>query len=551
MKKRLILLLVALVAVMLVVVACAADDPAPPAADPAPPAQEAAAGGEVTEDPVAPEATVQTHLEVLVPSIAVSMDPVGSNDSASAEFSRLVYQTLFRLDYNTFEPLFELATSYEFEGPQTLHLSIREGVTFHNGDPLTAHDVAFSLTRAGASVEMEIIFGIIDYAEAHNDTDLTLHLNIPFAPILRHLAHPGGGVVPMNHFNDVGEEAFRASPVGSGQFMFVDFVVGSHYDLARFDDYSGVMPVLETIRFRVVPEPSVRLIEVSDGTADVALGIAPADIVVAEADPNVNFMRRLSMGIDLIWFNTLEEHPMRRNDDGTYEVNPLANPLVRQAINYAFDTEAVVANVFLGAGAINHTALPPGAFGFVEQPPFDTNLDRARELLEEAGFADGFETNIWWNAGNPQRETIAQMMQFALAPLGIDVTIETLEWGDYLQRSGEGREHDMLILGWITVTGDGDYGLFPLFHSDNFGMPGNRGFLYSPELDALLLAGREELSEAGRLAIYAEALAYLRQNAPIVMLRSGEALVAVNPNLRNVVLNPTLSHNWGTAYFVD
>ena len=488
----------------------------------------------------------QTHLDVLVPSLAVSMDPIGSNDTASAEFSKLVFQTLFRLDYDTSSPIPELVTRYRFDGPQTIHFTIRQGVTFHNGDPLTAHDVAFSLNTAGASIEMAIVFNMIDVAVAHSNTELTLHLNIPFAPIRHHLAHPGASIVPMNHIQRVGREAFATNPVGSGAFEFVGFVFGIHYDLRRFNNYSGNQPAIETIRFTLVPDANVRLMEVIAGNADVAVGLAPADLAGAEADPNVTLMRRYSMGVDLIWMNAKSHADQPRRDH-----NPLYHPLVRLALNYAFDTEAVVNFVFFGAGAVTHTALPTGAWGFVEQPRFTTNISRARELLIEAGYyPDGFDIEIWLNLPNVQRQQIAEMLQFALTPLNIRSEVVAMEWGEFLERGNAG-EHDLMILGWTTVTGDADYGLFPLFHSSNFGMRGNRSFWYMPELDALLEAGRAEINPVVRAAIYADALRIIRENPPVIMLRTGEALVGVNPRMRNVVLSPTLHHNWGAVYFVN
>ena len=550
MKKRLILLLAALVAVVLVIAACAqpADDPPAPPVEAQPaetPAPEATPEPEPVGTPPPAVATTRTHLDVLTASIAVSMDPIGSNDQPSAEFSRLKYQTLFRLDYATFEPNpTVLVESFEFDGPQILHLTIAQGITFQNGDPLTAHDVAFSLTEAGESVEMAILFDVIDHAVAHNDTDVTLYLNIPFAPILAHLAHPGGSITPMNYIQTYGREHFRENPVGSGSFQLVEFVVGSHWTMERFDGYSGHMPVIETITFTIVPDASVRLMEVSAGNADAALGLAPADLAGAEADPNVQLIRLATMGVDLLWINCMPhaDHPRRDH-------NPFYNPLVRQAINYAIDTEAIWNLVWFGLGNVSHTALPPGAWGYVTQEPFTTDINRARELLTEAGYYPaGFDIEIWWNTPNAQRQQMAEMIGFALAPLNINAEIITLEWGEYLERGGAG-EHDLMILGWTTVTGDADYGLYPLFHSSNFGMPGNRSFWYSPELDDLLEAGRAETDPVVRAQIYADALRLIRENPPIVMLRSGGQGIALAADMRNMILNPTLSHNWATVYF--
>ena len=546
MNKRIILLLVGLLALMTVFAACSnvEDDTG---TDVVPQDVTATLTPEPIVTPRVPTETAQTHIEILTGNNVFSMDPIGSNDQFTAEFSRLVYQTLFRLDYGTFAPYpTVLVEHYEFDGPQILHLTIAEGITFHNGDPLTAHDVSFSLTAAGASLEMAPIFDVIDHAVAHNDTEVTLYLEIPFAPILAHLAHPGGSIRPMNYIQTHGLEHFRANPVGSGAFQFVEFVAGNHWTMERFPYYSGIMPVIETITFRVVSEPPVRLMEVSAGNADVALFVAPELIARADADPNVNLMRRPSMGVDFVWINCMpgDVHPRRDH-------NPLANPLVRQALNYAVDTEAIVNLVFQGTGFVTQSALPPGAWGFAEQPPFTTDINRARELLTEAGYyPGGFHIEIWWNSPNTQLRRIAEMIGFSLAPLNIRSDIIALDWTSYLERSGAG-EHDLMIIGWTTVTGDADYGLYPLFHSSNFGMPGNRSFWYSPELDALLEAGRAETNPVVREQIYADALRIIRENSPVIMLRGTETLVAVNSRMRNVVLNPTLSHNWATAYFVD
>ncbi|MCL1996477.1 MAG: ABC transporter substrate-binding protein [Defluviitaleaceae bacterium] len=518
MKRKLLGIVPLVTAFMFMLTACGA-----PAAPDTPPGVTPPAGG-----------TTQTELMVLTPSLAVSFDPIQSNDSASAEFARLIYSTLVLMDYDTFEVLPGLATSWDLPDPQTVNMQIRSGVTFHNGDPLTAHDVAFSLERAGASVQMAPILGMIDTVVAHDNYNVTIHLDIPFVPILRHLSHPAAAILPMNYLLEVGEDEFANAPIGSGAFMFDHLVIGDQQVKVRFDNYWGNVSQLERITFRVVPDPSTRLIEVSTGTADIAMGLAPGDLAGAEADPNVTVMRRPNLGTDFIWMNTQRPY--------------LNNPLVRQAINYAFDTQAAIDVVWMGAGAIAHSPVMPIVWGFVEQPPFETNLDRARELLAEAGYPDGFSTSIWWNAPNVQRQQVSEMMQFTLAQIGIDLSIETMEWATYLERSDVG-EHDMMIIGWTTVTADIDYALFPLLHSSNYGPPGNRGFWSTPELDALLEAGRAETDDAARMEIYAEAQAIIRAEAPMLVLRQGEILMAVNPNLRGLELNPNLSHNHATIWF--
>ena len=543
MKKKYLKILSIIIVIAMIAAfaaACAAEDPAPAAPDEPAPAPEPAPEPDEEEElepqglPEAPEETAQTYLRVLAPSLAVSMDPTVSNDSASADFARLVYSTLVLQDYNTFEPLPSLATSWEFVDAQTLVMQIREGVYFHNGDPMTTEDVAFSLTRAGQAEQVAPILGMIGEVTADSDTQITINLDIPFAPILRHLAHPAAGIVPMNYINEIGDEAFAEAPVGTGPFAFSNLVIGDQYELVRFDDYWGDLPVIETIIWRLVPDPSIRLIEVSTGTADIAMAVAPADIAVAEADENVNLMRRLSLGTDYVWMNAQRPY--------------LEDARVRQAINYAIDTQAIIDIVFMGAGSVVHGPVAPIVWGYQSQEPFNVDLDRARELLAEAGLEDGFELEIWWNTPNVQRQQAAEMIQHSLGQIGIDVTIDTMEWADYLARADNG-EHDMMIIGWTTVTGDIDYALFPILHSSNYGAPGNRGFWSTPDLDRLLEEGRQELDEAARMEIYREAQLIIREEAPMIVLRQGELLWAVNPNLRGLVLAPNMAQNYAPVWF--
>ncbi|MCL2617645.1 MAG: ABC transporter substrate-binding protein [Defluviitaleaceae bacterium] len=532
-KKHLTLLMSSMLALIIALAACTPTQTAPPE-QPAPQEQtqaEPAPPGDTTPDP---SAAGGGGLTVLVPSLAISMDPPQSNDSASAEFARLAYSTLFRQDYDTFEVTPELAVNWEMSDAQTLNIEIRRDVYFHNGTQLTAHDVAFSLTRAGDIPNAAPILGMIDFAEATDDFNLTVHLEMPFSPIIAHLAHPAASIVPMDLVLSMGDDAFAQDPVGSGAFVFVEHVIGDRIEFVRNENYFGAVPMLETLTFRNVPDPSTRLIEVTSGTADIALNITPADVPVAEADPNSNVVSRLTMGTDFIWMNTRQPY--------------LNNPLVRQAISLALDTSAIRDLVWMGLGGPQYGhPVPPGAFGYWPAPPTRPDLDAARALLAEAGYADGFSTSIWWNSPNTLRQQVAEMVQFSLAQIGIDVSIQTLEWGAYLEGADRG-DHEMMIIGWTTVTGDADYALFPLLHSSSYGAPGNRAFWSTPELDALLERGRAETDPAVRMEIYAEAQQIIAEAAPLIILRQGEIANAVSPRVQGFVPSPTLSHNYAPVW---
>jgi peptide/nickel transport system substrate-binding protein len=543
MKKRVLGLLSVLTATVVVMAACTGGGAdAPPAADPtpAPPAAEATPGPGAVLD--APEETAQDVLTILSMSLPVNFVPWGANDSASSEMNKQIYSHLFVLDYNTFEVVPERSLAVEWDQPDasTTNIRIRDNVLFHDGTLLTAHDVAFSLMEGAASPHTEAFLGMISEVVAHDDFNLTVYTEMPFAPIIRHLAHTGSGIVPAALFQELGQDAFADSPVGSGPFRFVNFTLGDHLELAANQDYWGNVPVINTLFYRSIPEGSVRLMEVIAGNADVALAITPVDVSVAEAAAEVTLHRRMNLSANYIGFNVTSPH--------------ISNPLVRQAINYAIDTQEIVDVVFMGVGQPLHGPLADIAWGFVPLEPFTTNIDRARELLIEAGYnpnpgePGGFSTTIWWNIGNTQREQQAEIVQFELARLNIDVEIISMEWAAYLEGTENG-EHDMFILGWVAVTGDADYGLFPTFHSSNFGAGGNRTFWSDPELDVLLERGRSETDPTTRMQIYAEAQQIVRDNAPWIFVNQGETLIATSANLQGFVINPAGHHAYAPVWF--
>jgi len=544
-KAKTLALILALAMMFSIVAACAGNDqPAttPPPADTSTPPPDTGTGDSPVID--APVATVQDTLTVVTAQLPVDLLPWGQNDNPSAQVRKQIYDTLFVCDYNTFEvvPELSLAVSWDQPDAKTTNIEIRQGVTFHDGSPLTAHDVKFSLELTGESPSVAAILGMLDRVEVHDDHNLTVYTEIDFAPIIRHLAHTASGIGSKAHFEAVGEEGYRDHPIGSGPFKFDLWALGDRIELTKNENWWGNVPVIERIIIREVSAPDVRLLEVETGAADLAIEVAPADVPRAESSDSVTLLRRPTLSIGYIGFNVTKDH--------------ISNPLVRQAINYALDSHAIVEHVFMGLGQAMDGPMAPIVWGFAQQEPFTPSLDKARELLEEAGYnttpgeAGGFSTSIWFNDNNPQRGQISEMLQFTLAQLNIDVDVQGVEWGQYLQDTQDGL-HDMFILGWVGVTGDADYSLFPLFHTSLFGPGGNRTFWGTPELDDLLERGRSEVDPAARLQIYAEAQKIIRDEAPWVFLNQTEMTIAVNPNLRGFVINPALHHSYAPVYFVE
>jgi peptide/nickel transport system substrate-binding protein len=458
------------------------------------------------------------------------MNPSGQNDNPSAQVNNQMYNRLITLDYDTFEPLPSLAHSWDIVDARTVTFFLRDDVTFHNGQPLTAADVKWSLDATVASPPFEPIFGMIDNVEIVDDHTVTVTTEMDFAPIMRHIAHSGGMIVPYG----MSDEELREHPIGTGPFMFDSIIPGERLELVRNPNYWGEEPLLETITIIQITDPSARVLALQAGDVDLILDVQPPDMSVIEGTAGLVLNRRVSLSTDYIGFN---------NDKA-----PFDDVRVRQAINYAFNLEAAVDAIWMGQGAVQHGPVPAQAFGATDVDPFDFNLDRARELMAEAGWEDGFEASFWFNTGNAAREAAGTALAHDLAAIGITLTIEGVEWADYLDRTAAG-EHDMFILGWVTVTGDADYGLFPLFHTDNLGAGGNRTFFSDPRLDALLEEGRSETDPNRRMEIYAEAQNLIRDEAAWVFLRSGENVIGHVDNLRGFRNHPAAHHSFFNIWF--
>lgn len=476
------------------------------------------------------EVTENNTLIVAQGADAVTLDPHGQNDQPSARVRRQIYETLVYQDENMeLQP--GLAEDWEVIDEKTFEFKIRQGVKFHNGNELTAHDVAFTFKRLldpETASPGAFILAMVDpdQIEVLDDYTIKIATKQPFVPLLAHLAHPVTGILNQAAVEEYGEDYGR-NPVGTGPFEFVEWRSGESITLKRYEDYWRGPAALEEIVFRNVSEGSTRTIELETGGADVIYDVAPADLSRIENDPNLTLIRRDNFSTTYIGFNMAKE--------------PFDDIRVRQAINYALDMGPIVENVYMGLGQPAKGALGPVVWGANQDVrSYEQDLDKAKQLLTEAGYPDGFSTTLWTN-DNQQRMDIAEIVKNQLGQIGIEVSIEILEWGAYLERTGAG-EHDMFILGWVTVTGDPDYGLYALFHSSQVGAAGNRTFYVNEEVDELLDLGRSESDEQVRFDAYQRVQEIIAEDAPWVFTWVGEEAVGVRNYVKGFTIHPAGHH---------
>ncbi|WP_026476351.1 glutathione ABC transporter substrate-binding protein [Alkaliphilus transvaalensis] len=487
--------------------------------------------GSTTDAPVTGDdkpSVAKDELIIASPSDAVSLDPHGTNDASSALVMKQIYETLVVQDENMdLKP--GLATSWEKIDDLTFEFKLREGVKFHNGEDFTAKDVEFTLLRALKSDHIGHIVGPINSEAIEIIDDYTIRIGTsePFAPLLAHLAHGASGMLNEKAVTEKGDD-YGQHPVGTGPFMLANWSNGEFIELTRFDDHHSVKPEFKTMTFKAISEATNRTIELEIGSIDIANNVTPNEIKRIEDNSDLILLRDPSLGNNYIGFNLTKA--------------PFDDVRVRQAINYALDVDTIVEAVYQGVGSPAAGALGPSVFAAhtgLEQ--YGYNVEKAKELMKEAGLENGFSTTIWVNDGNRQRMDIAEILQNQLQQINITTDVQVLEWGAYLENTSKG-EHDMFILGWTTVTGDPDYGLYALFHSTQHGPAGNRTFYSNPKVDELLDSARRTADPAERERLYKEAQEIIRDEAPWIFVQDNENLVGIRNNISGLSLHPAGHH---------
>lgn len=503
--KRSWQILALLLVLMLVVSSCS---PAP-----------AEEGGEEATEPADEDAVVF----VAQGSDAVTLDPHGQNDQPSSRVRVQMFDTLL-MQTKDLEYVPLLATEWTQVDDLTIEFKLREGVKWHNGEDFTADDVVYSLRRAIESPSVGQIVDMINPDKVEKVDDLTVRVGTdePFGPLLAHLSHPAISMVNEKAVTDAGDNV-DITPVGTGPYKLKNWARGDYVELERNDDYWGEPAKTKYITFRNVSENANRTIELETGGVHIAYDIAPNDVSKIEDNADLTLVRDANFSTTYIGFNASKE--------------PFDKPEVRQAINHAVNMDEIVEAVYFGVG--NKAAGPLGsnvAFANQDLEPYEYNPELAKEMLAEAGYPDGFDLVIWTN-DNQVRQDIAEIVQNQLQQIGINASMEVLEWGSYLANTAAG-EHDMFILGWTTVTGDADYGLYALFHSSQFGDAGNRTFYKNDRVDELLDIGRTSVVEADRAAAYQEVQEIIREDAPWIFTWNGEDLVGTSNKISGFELHP-------------
>jgi peptide/nickel transport system substrate-binding protein len=468
---------------------------------------------------VASSATAQT-LTTAIGSNPPTLDPQLTFNGFSFHVTNQVYETLVRVTPEG-DIVAGLATDWSYPDPTTLRLTLRDGVTFHDGSPFDADAVVASFSRIldpATAAPGRFVLSAISRVEAIDDVTVDVVTEAPFAPLLAHLAHPVAAIVPSERAETLGRE-----PVGTGPFSFVRWVDGSEVVLQANADYWDGAPELDRVVVRIIPEVSTQIVELRSGGVDMIFNVPPDNFLTLAADPGV-----VTEAIDG-WSST---HLVIN------VANPkLADERVRQALALAIDKELIAEEMLRGLARPGVAPIPPTIrFAADIAEPYGFDPEAARALLAEAGVSDlRLRLDLYQN---PDLQAVAQVLQFAFEEIGVDLEIRVQDFSAYTQ-AVQSDDVELSLTGWGTVTLDADYALYAFFHSSEI-PTNNRSRYADPEIDALLEEGRDAPDDALRAAAYDAVQETVVREVPMVTLYYPQFTYAKRP----AVQGESIAFSW-------
>lgn len=453
--------------------------------------------------------------------IALANDPTSLYGPRGADVTagnalRPLYDTLlFLADDGELIPW--LAESFEVsEDGLEYTFQLREGITFHNGEAFTAEDVVATWEfGSDSSNDFAQDYVIASSVEAIDDFTVKMTTAEPSPLFLTRLASEWQ-IIPSDYIREVGVEGFEQAPVGTGPFVFVDRISGDRIVYEANPNYwQEGMPKVQQVTFRIIPDPSTRVAAVQTGEIDIANRLTPEEAALMEGASNVGVITYPNDRVYYAGFKNVG------NGAGT----PLEDVRVRQALNYAVNSEAIIASLFNGEANMVNSFVVSSNLGYDENVPFyEYNPELAMELLAEAGYEEGFEismgcpTDAYVNINE-----VCLVIQRDLGAVGVDVSVEFKTSNAYWSEPEYGSVGPIYVDSWSSAVGEG------LPRLEGSLIPGN---YYTTWEDENIVNFINEIGATvdrqERADLYSELQAYMFENPPYIYLYQPNIFEAVN-----------------------
>ena len=425
-----------------------------------------------------------------------TLDPQNTVDSASLSVIQMINQRLFKIDNNgnIIPEIAEEATKID---EKTTLIKIKKDLFFSNGEPVTVDDVLFSLNRAKESPRMTQDFYMIESFEKVDDSTIKVKTFYEAGNLLHKLASMGASIMSKKTL-----EENETNIVGSGMFKLKEWIAGDRLVLERNTYFKDANSNIKEIVIKFIPEANSRMIMLETGEVDIAESLLPLDFQkISKEDEKFVSVEMQSSSNMFIGFDLRDKH--------------LADKRVRQAIAYAINNQDIVDSIYNGSATVATSPIPKITTGHNENSnPYTQNIEKAKELLAEAGYADGFNIVLNVNEDN-QRVDTAVVIQDNLKAIGINVEIKTYQWASYVAFvENPAQEKGMFLMAWNISNDDPDELLYPLYHSSQIDAHTNVVFYKNEDFDNLISKARETTDKEKRIDLYKKAQDIIQEELP-------------------------------------
>jgi glutathione transport system substrate-binding protein len=470
-----------------------------------------------------------------------SLDVHDTFFNAALGADKCLYEGLVGLDQNM-HIVNQLADSWDPSADaKTFTFRLKQGVKFHDGTPFNAAAVQAAFERVlapDAQLKRHAYFNAaIDHVEAVDDSTVRLVTKQPFAALVATIAHPAGGIPSPTAFKQYGQD-FGTHPVGTGPFKFAEWVRGDHITFDVYPDYwdKTHAAAVSHMTIKGISDPSSLAIAVQSAGAQFA---GPLNAPQAQQVQS-------SSGVKVLESDSISVYWVTMND----QRKPFDNPTVRQALNYAVDKNAVLKVAELGKGKIVDSPMAAGVWGYKGIKTFEYDPEKAKQLLAQAGYPNGFSATL---RVTPPSKDRAVAIQSQLQQIGVQVDVVQMEQAAYTAEESKPLDQsttELLISNWSPSTGDADWALRSIYSKTQWPPAGaNYGFYFNQQVEDLIMQGLQFTDETQRKGAYANAQQMLMDDAPNIFLYAPTYFAAIRDNAGGAIMQPDGIPYLRSAYY--
>ena len=455
-----------------------------------------------------------------------SLDPHVDTDAGTRDVVFNLYEGLVK---PTSDGGFIAAVASDYtisDDAKTYTFTLRDGITFHDGTPVTIEDVKYSIDRyAEIQGESSAFSSLVDSVEVQDDKTLVVNLKESYSEFLPMMTI---AIIPQSNEDPVG------NPIGTGPFKYVSYTPGQNLELEKYDGYwqEGV-PSLDSVEFKFIADVDTAFVELQAGTIDILKYLTSAQAETLGDDYNI-----VQGSMNLV-------HAMYLNS--AYE--PLSKTEVRQALCYAVDRDAINNFIFGGKSHIIGSHMIPAMSKYYEpeaETVYSYDPEKAKELLADAGYADGFDLEITVPSSYSQHVDSAQIIADELSQVGINVTLNQVEWSTWLQDVYKGGNFQATVIGFDGTLAPSDW-LKKCVTDDA------KNFMHysNTEYDDVFNTAYTTVDDDVKVENYKKAQMILAEDAAAVYIEDPANLVAVSKKFGGYTFYPTAAEDMSLLYQVE